>query len=114
MNPSNEIKVNSNGINSFIKLEETKIDELNTKIDEYKKIADKVNWQSPNKDEILSTFYENVHEMENISKRFSVFIKFLDIVLNNYGEGLEEIKKELKKLEDDEMLRRLKNGQINN
>ena len=31
MNPSNEIRVNSNGINSFIKLEETKIEELNIK-----------------------------------------------------------------------------------
>ncbi len=109
MDATKEIKVNSNSINELIIKELDKIDLLNTKIDEYKKLADAVNWRSPTKDEIFSIFYENIYDLESISKRFSVFIKFLDIVVNNYGEGLEEIKKEMKKLEEEEMLRRLHN-----
>jgi len=111
MGATKEIRINSNSLNELIKLEQEKIELLTTKVEEYKKLADEVNWRSPTKDEILYTFYENVHDMENITKRFSAFIKFLDIVINNYGEGLEEIKKEMKNLEDDEMLRRLKNEQ---
>jgi hypothetical protein len=111
MEATKEIKVNSSSLNELIKSEQEKIELLITKVDEYKKLADEVNWRSPTKDEILYTFYENVHDMENIIKRFTILIKFLEIVINNYGEGLEEIKKEMKKLEDEEMLRRIKNEQ---
>ncbi|MBP5684713.1 MAG: hypothetical protein J6X02_05615 [Bacilli bacterium] len=110
MNPEKTILVNSNGINLLIEKEQEKIELLNTKIDEYKKLADDVNWRGPTKETVLYRFYENVLDMENISKRLQVFIKFLDIVVNNYGEGLEEIKKEMKKIEDEEMLRRLNDG----
>lgn len=110
MNPNRVILVSSEGINDVITLETQKLENLKTKIEEYRALKDNLKWRGKGYNATMEKVDENVAEMEDIAKRIDAFIKFLDIVINKYGEGLEEIMKEFKKLEEETELRRLKNG----
>ena len=107
MSSSKLIHVNSDGINDVITQEEEKLENLNNKIEEYRNLVNSLRWKSVVRDQIMESYEKNIEDMQNASKRIDAFIKFLDIVINNYGEGLEEVMISLKKMEDEEEMRRL-------
>ncbi len=110
MDPNKVIVVSSEGINDVIALETQKLEVFKEKMDEYKALIEKVHWKGQGFLAYSKKFDNNVLEMEDVYKRLDAFIKFLDIVINKYGEGLEEIMNEFKRLEQETELRRLKNG----
>ena len=110
MNPNKVIVVSSGGINDVITLETQKLENYKAKIEEYRALKNDLKWKGKGYTIAMEKYDENIAEMEDIYKRMDAFIKFLDIVINKYGEGLEEIMKEFKKLEEETEQRRLKNG----
>jgi septation ring formation regulator EzrA len=110
MNPNKVIVVNSNGINDIITLETQKLENYKIKVEEYSALKDDLLWRGKGYNAAMKKFNSNVDEMNDIYKRIDASIRFLDIVINKFGEGLEEIMQEFKQLEEETELRRLKNG----
>ena len=110
MSSSKVIHVNGNNVSSIIKKEEQRLEELNQLIVEYKNLQNNLTWKSDIKDAVMTIYSDNINEYESIAKKIDAYIKFLYLASNNYDEGLEEVKKETQKTEDNIELRGTQDG----
>ena len=57
-----------------------------------------VQWKGQAYNAFYNTFTNNMFDLYNIPKILELYIKFLDISLNDYQDGLKEIKKQFDEL----------------
>jgi hypothetical protein len=110
MSSNKVIHVNGNNLTNIIKKEEKRLEELNQFIIEYKELEKNLTWKSDIKNAVMIDYIQNIKDFETIAKKIDAFIKFLYYASNNYDEGLEEVKRETQKTEDNIELRGTQDG----
>lgn len=92
---SNEIDSFSNEIEKIINME------INPTISVMDKLARKTLWSGKGRRAFVNSYDSTMDEIKKIPHYLYLYNEFLGKVINNYGEALDELKKELKKLEDE-------------
>ncbi len=92
---SNDIDVFSN------KIEEVINTEINPTISIMDKLARKALWKGPSRDAFVNAYDDTMNEIKKIPSFMFLYNDFLTKVINNYGDALDEMKKELEKLKEE-------------
>lgn len=92
---SNDIDVFSN------KIEEVINTEINPTISIMDKLAKKTLWEGTGRDAFVYGYELKMEEIKKIPKYLYLYNDFLTKVINNYGDALDELKKELEKLQNE-------------
>jgi hypothetical protein len=80
-----------------------KIKNFDTELDALFKSRNKLIWQGEAYDTAMDIFYDKMKDLYVIPDVLELYVKFIDTALNDYQEGVEEIKKSF-----DEILEKIK------
>lgn len=87
-----------------------KIDELDEEIYKLFHACQEVEWVGLGHDRTIDIIYRKIKELEIISKCLGMFLDFMDTVTDDYGNGIDDIKKKLESAENMLEEARLKRG----
>lgn len=66
--------------------------ELASEIALIKELGNNVEWKGASRDAAISRYNELTKEIIDLEETLSMYMKFLEIVVEKYGEGLDEIR----------------------
>lgn len=101
--------VDSVKIEEFINNCNGYINELQKQSVVMKGLIDKTIWQGNARDAATLRYKKIMEEVNKISENLTLYIKFMEIVVKNYGEGTERIKKEFQEIIEKLELEKVKN-----
>ena len=101
--------VDSVKIEEFINNCNAYIDEMKQESIVMKGLIDKTTWQGNARDAATLKYNKIMEEVNKIPENLTLYIKFMEIVVKNYGEGIEKIKKEFQELIEKLELEKVKN-----
>lgn len=86
-----------------------KVDLLNDELLIVSKIKDEVKWEGPAYESESIIFMDMLDELNMIPQVLEVFIKFMDMAIDNYYIGTDEIKKTFNEILDEIKRKKYKN-----
>lgn len=92
-------RVNSVKIEEFIKTSNECIKALNEEIRMMYDLLDDLTWEGIARDTLNNKYNDIVGKIDKMNYSLTLYIKFMKVVLKNYGEGNEQIKKDFQKEE---------------
>ncbi len=94
--------VKSNEIDTFnSQVEDIINNEITPTVSIMDKLAKKTLWEGIACDAFTSSYDDTMKEIDKIPNYLYLYNKFLNDVINGYGDAFDELKKELEKLEDE-------------
>ena len=69
------------------------VDNFRNELDIVRKLEDHLNWEGEAKTTALDLFGDKLYDLYTIPQILDLYIKFMDIALTDYQDGMEEIKK---------------------
>lgn len=101
--------VDSIKIEEFINNCNSCIEEMQKQSVVMKGLVDKTNWQGNARDAASLRYKKLMEEVDKIPETLSLYIKFMELVVKNYGEGTDRIKKEFQDIIEKLELEKVKN-----
>lgn len=102
--------VNSVKIEKFINNCNGYIEELKNESLNMKSLIEKPKWKGNAYDAVSQKYNKTISNIDKMIEELSLYIKFMEIVLRNYGEGTEKIMKEFQKIVEELEMEKLKNA----
>ena len=104
---NNKYIVKFNDFDDFKKIYEDKIDEFRQEIFNVFKLNQEINWTGDGYDSFSKLISLEISRLDRIPQVLDLYVDFMDKAINNYSEGMEEVKKSF-----DEILDIIRNEKI--
>lgn len=101
--------VDSKKIEEFINKCNNYIEEMKQESVIMKGLIDKTTWQGNARDAASLKYNEIMKEVDEIPEKLVLYVKFMEIVVKNYGASFEKIKKEFQEVVEKLELEKKKN-----
>lgn len=101
--------VDSNKIEEFINNCNDCIKEMDNQSKIMKELPNKLTWRGNAHDAAILKYNKIMDDLEKIPEDLTLYTKFMELVVKNYGEGTEKLKKEFQ-----EILQRLEIERVSN
>lgn len=101
--------VDSLKIEEFINDCNNLIKEMTDQIKIMKELINKTTWKGNAYDAAFQKYNQIMSDVAQIPEKLNLYVKFMELVIKNYGEGTEKLKKEFKEMIEKLELERLKN-----
>ena len=104
---NNKYIVKFNDFDEFRKIYEDKIDELRQEIFNVFKLNQETDWSGDGYESFSKLISLEISKLDRIPQVLDLYVDFMDKAINNYSEGMEEVKKSF-----DEILDIIRNEKI--
>ena len=104
--------VNFNDLGNYRDTFQKKINEFNDVVYKIFKSSQSVEWVGLGHDKTIAALYLQIEELEKVSEALEKFVKFMDLALNNYGEGVVEVNSKFKEMKDIISMEKIRRGGI--
>lgn len=101
--------VDSIKIEEFINNCNGYIEEMKKEIIVMKGLIDKTTWQGNARDAVSLKYETIMEDVNKIPETLTLYIRFMELVIENYGEGIEKLKKEFQEIMEKLKLEKIKN-----
>ena len=95
-----KILVKKEEISLLKKKLELELECINEEIKKMEEIKESFTWQGKSYNAFIRKYDERMNILKYKIKAIEIYVKFLDLVVVNYGEAIKEIQGEFKKLEE--------------
>lgn len=101
--------VDSRKIEEFINECNGSINEIQEQVKIMNNLINKTTWRGNAYEAALHKYNQIMSEIKEIPETLNLYVKFMELVIKNYGEGTEKLKKEFQDIVEKLELERLKN-----
>lgn len=101
--------IDSRKIGEFINKCNNYIEEMRQESKVMKDLINKTTWQGNARDAASLKYNKIMEKVDDVPEKLTLYIKFMEIVVNNYGESFEKIMKDFKDVVEKLELEKVKN-----